>query len=387
MHLPGATMLSLPEKIIFVCALLASGYGAALATKRIVRLLKRGGGKPDWKLAKRRLISVILKVVSFQPVFRFRFLPSLFHRLVGWGFIYYLLVNLGDILSAFIPDFVFLGEGLVGDIYRLGSDLLSGAVLAGMSALIVRRFILKPEEMNARQDILLDPHARQGIRRDSAIVSAFILPHVGARFIGESIRLAKIGADPWQPFASLVSGLWQGLSHVTLTMGEHLAFWLALGSILVFVPYFLYSKHIHLITAPINFLLKPERRSIGELGKLDFENEDIELFGAIQLEHLGWEQLLDAYACIMCYRCQEVCPAYNTGKKLSPAALEINKRYFLNIEGAKMASGEASSQALLEFAIPLEAIWACTACGACIDICPVGNEPMRDIMDIRRRWC
>lgn len=384
MHLPGATMLSLPEKIVFVCALLASGYGAALATERIVRLLKRGGGKPDWKLANRRLISVIFKVVSFQPVFQFRFLPSLFHGLVGWGFIYYLLVNLGDILSAFIPDFVFLGEGLPGDVYRLGSDLLSGAVLVGMSALIVRRFILKPEAMNARQDILLDPRARRGIRRDSIIVSVFILTHVGARFIGESIRLAKIGADPWQPFASLVSGLWQGLSHVTLTVGEHLAFWLTLGSILAFVPYFLYSKHIHLITGPINFLLKPERRSIGELGKLDFENEDIELFGAIQLEQLGWEQLLDAYACIMCYRCQEVCPAYNTGKKLSPAALEINKRYFMNIEGAKLASGAASSQSLLEFAIPSEAVWACTACGACIDICPVGNEPMRDIMDIRR---
>jgi Fe-S oxidoreductase len=86
----------------------------------------------------------------------------------------------------------------------------------------------------------------------------------------------------------------------------------------------------------------------------------------------------------MCYRCQEVCPAYNTGKVLSPAAMEINKRYFLNQEGARLANGEASSQTLIEFAIPTEAVWACTACGACTDICPVGNEPMRDIMDIRR---
>jgi Fe-S oxidoreductase len=86
----------------------------------------------------------------------------------------------------------------------------------------------------------------------------------------------------------------------------------------------------------------------------------------------------------MCYRCQQVCPAYNTGKVLSPAALEINKRYFLNQEGARLASGEQSSQTLLEFAITKEAVWACTACGACVDICPVGNEPMRDILDIRR---
>jgi Fe-S oxidoreductase len=93
---------------------------------------------------------------------------------------------------------------------------------------------------------------------------------------------------------------------------------------------------------------------------------------------------MDAYACIMCYRCQQVCPAYNTGKVLSPAALEINKRYFLNYYGAHIAKGDASPQTLLEFAIPPDAIWACTACGACIDICPVNNEPMRDILDIRR---
>ncbi len=69
---------------------------------------------------------------------------------------------------------------------------------------------------------------------------------------------------------------------------------------------------------------------------------------------------------------------------LSPAALEINKRYFLNYYGAEIAKGGASPQTLVEYAIPPEAIWACTACGACIDICPVDNEPMRDILDIRR---
>ncbi len=117
---------------------------------------------------------------------------------------------------------------------------------------------------------------------------------------------------------------------------------------------------------------------------MDFEDESVEQFGATRLEDLGWNQILDAYACIMCNRCQEVCPAYNTGKVLSPAALEINKRYFVNQEGERLAAGEASSQTLLEFAISKEAVWACTACGACTDICPVGNDPMRDIMDIRR---
>jgi len=127
-----------------------------------------------------------------------------------------------------------------------------------------------------------------------------------------------------------------------------------------------------------------ERLSVGELTDLDFEDERIEQFGAERLEHLSWSGIMDAYACIMCNRCQDVCPAYETGKVLSPAALEINKRYFLNQEWGRLAAGEKSSQKLTDFAITPEAIWACTACGACVDICPVGNEPMRDILETRR---
>jgi Fe-S oxidoreductase len=208
--------------------------------------------------------------------------------------------------------------------------------------------------------------------------------HVGARFIGQSLLIASTEPDRWQPFANSLSSLWLGLPEALLNVGIHISFWLAIGSILLFIPYFLYSKHLHLIVAPINFLIRPERKSIGELDKLDFDDETIDQFGASKIEDLEWKLILDAYACIMCYRCQEVCPAYETGKVLSPAALEINKRYFLNSQGARLAAGEASEQELTEFAITPEAIWACTACGACIDICPVGNEPMRDILQIRR---
>lgn len=389
-------MLTWPEKILFVLAVLAASYAAYRLANQILRTIGRGSGTLDKELALKRLGSVILKIGTLQPTFKIRFWPSLFHAFIAWGFIYYLLVNLGDVLQGFIPDFHFLGQGWVSGVYRLLADLLSVGVLVGMVAMLIRRFILKPATMTVRQDVLLHPKARAGIRRDSLIVGGFILIHVGSRFLGQSFQLAipgdyfsggnlvDIPLDPWQPFASLLGSLWDGWSATALLAAEHVAFWLALGTILAFMPYFLYSKHIHLFFAPLNFLLKPERRSIGELSKLNFDDESIEQFGVTRLEDLGWEQIMDAYACIMCYRCQQVCPAYNTGKVLSPAALEINKRYFINQEGAQLAQGQASSQTLIEFAISEEAVWACTACGACIDICPVNNEPMRDILDIRR---
>jgi len=377
-------MLTLPEKILFILAAIVSFYLTYRGANRIVHLIGRGHGKVDWQLGRKRLGNVLVRVITMQPTFSLRLGPSLLHAFVAWGFIYYVLVNIGDVLSGFFRGFHFLGQGLIGHLYQLGGDLLTVGVLVGMVCLLVRRFVIKSPELTARDKVLFHPRARAGIHRDSAIVGAFILIHVGCRFIGESFQVAAEGGDPWQPFASIVANLWKGLSPSALVVGEHIAFWLALGTILAFLPYFLYSKHIHLFFAPLNFLLKPERRSIGELSKLNFDDESVEQFGATRLEDLGWEQLMDAYACIMCYRCQQVCPAYNTGKVLSPAALEINKRYFFNSEGARMAKGEASSQKLIEFAIPEEAIWACTSCGACVDICPVNNEPMRDILDIRR---
>ncbi len=377
-------MLTLAEKILFALCVVVSLTFTSLAVRRIVRIISRGKGRPDWKLLRQRLLSITPRILTFQPLFRFRLVPSTLHLLIGWGFLYFILVNLGDLLQGYIPGYEFLGTGRLSDLYRLGSDIFSIAVLVGISGMLIRRFIVKPAILSARPDVLLHPKARFGIKRDSAIVGTFVTTHVLARFLGESFTLAQSGADPWQPFATFVSPLFRSWSPQALTIGIHATLWISLGAILAFMPYFLYSKHIHLFFAPINFAIKPPRRSIGELSRLDFSDESVESFGVSHLEDLGWEQLVDAYSCIMCYRCQQVCPAYNTGKVLSPAALEINKRYFLNVFGSELANGKPSPQPLVKFAIPPEAIWACTACGACIDICPVNTEPMRDILDIRR---
>lgn len=367
-------MLTLPEKIIFVLAVCISLFFTWRGVRQIIAWIASGQGKPDWALASKRLWRVLGRIVIFQPVFRFRFWPSLFHAFVGWGFGFYMLVNLFDVLRAYVSGFEI--NGTIGDVYRLLADLLSIGVLVGIVFFVVRRFIFRPSNLTSRETTLLLPEARSGIRRDSAIVAAFIFLHVGGRFLGETFVIAGSAPDAWQPFATAVAGLWSGWSRQALTVGEHVAFWLALGLILAFLPYFPHSKHIHLFFAPLNFLLKPERRSIGELTYLNMEDMSLEQFGASKMKDLGWEQLMDSYACIMCFRCQDVCPAYQTGKVLSPAALEINKRYHLNLHGD-------TEKAMLDL-IPEEAVWACTSCGACVDICPVGNEPMRDILDVRR---
>ena len=379
-------MLTSVEKYIFLLVLFLIGYLTIRAVRRLAGIMQRGAGKPDWRLAVRQTPLALGKALTFFAVFQSRPLVSFFHGLVGWGFLYYMLVNLGDLLTGLIPNFHFLGRGLMSDLYRLGADLLSVAVLAGMIVLMLRRYVLRPEALKTRASTMLLPKARGGIMRDSGLVGIFILMHVGARFMGEVLQLAEHGADPWQPAASLLAAPFAAalITPQALTIGQHVCWWLAIGLIMAFIPYFPHTKHIHLIMGPLNYALHPARRSPGELDRLNFEDESIETFGVSMLEDLSWKGLLDAYACIMCNRCQDACPAYQTGKILSPAALEINKRYKLNTIATSFAEGAQSTAKLLDFAIPAEAVWACTACGACIQACPVGNEPMRDILEIRR---
>ena len=375
-------MLSNPEKMILVALLFISVIAAFLAFRKVFCIITKGAGEINWSQAGKRFINVLLQVITMRPTFDLRIGVGIAHLVLVWGFLLFLFVNLGDVLEGLITGFTFPGTGIIGSIFRLMSDIFSAAVLIVMIFFLIRRFVLKDKDLSTRKTILLRPEARKGIQKDSAIVGVFIIFHIGTRLLGESIAIAQVGVDVWQPFASMLAGLWMHLPNPDLT--RHIMYWLSLGSILIFIPYFPFTKHIHLFFAPLNLLLKPGRSSIGAMNKIDMQDERIETFGAATMHDLSVSQLMDAFACIMCYRCQEVCPAYVTGKVLSPAALEINKRYYLNNESAQFLSEESDQQHLTEWAIPEEAVWACTACGACIDICPVNNEPMMDILDIRR---
>lgn len=374
-------MLTTFEKFFFGLALLLTMVLGIRAAFQLRNIIQRGSSDKSAP----RLGYAIFNTITFAPVFRTRLPESVLHGFVAWGFIYFLLVNLVDILEGLISGFSFLGSSWLGIVYRVFADISSALIILAMLALLLRRFLLKPAELTIRSDILLDERARHGIRRDSLIVGCFIILHIGARLLGQGLHLAEIGLDHWQPVASWISTWFAATAPATLEIARHVSWWLALGSILMFIPYFPHSKHLHLIMTPINFAMKPTRRSPGALDPLDFEDESIEQFGAERIEQLSSSSILDAYACIMCNRCQDVCPAYATGKSLSPAAIEINKRYFLKHEASLLAGGADSHAALTEYVLTPEAAWACTACGACLDICPVGNEPMLDIMEIRRQ--
>lgn len=382
-------MLTLVEKILFILCVAAAVYYGYLGFKKLYLVIRRGQGELDVKKFVAQLIDAAVNWVALLPTWRARKVSSVFHAMIAWGFTFYFLVNFGDVLQGYFP-ITFLGKGAIGNVYRFLADIFSVSVLVGMIYFLVRRFIVDTPALKYHSNIkLMDRIKQGGVRRDSMIVGFFILFHVGFRFLGETFtlagdRLATGVGDAGQPFANLVSGLWGGMSAGTIDVMRHVCWWVALGLILAFIPYFPRTKHIHLIMSGVNFLTKPKRTSRGALEPINFEDESIEQFGVARLEQLPWTHLVDAYACIMCNRCQDVCPAYTTGKELSPSALEVNKRYYINEHVDLLAAGKESPDRMLDFAISESAVWACTACGACIEVCPVGNEPMFDILYMRR---
>ena len=319
-----------------------------------------------------------------NTLFKTRPFIGFVHALVAWGFTLYLVVNIVDVLYGFIPNFKFLPDSIIGDIYRLFVDTFSVLVLVGVLYFLVRRFIIKDDRLLTKDPVMLSDKAQKGMLIDSLLVGAFIIIHIGSRFLSASFEIAIHGPDRSQPAANFVASFWSNMPMETLHLSEHITWWLALGLILAFLPYFPFSKHAHLFMGPLNIMAAVDRRSMAAIETIDFENEELEQFGASNIQHLPQTQLLDGYACIQCSRCQDACPAYETGKELSPSAMEINKRYFINENVNSLANGESIDKALTEWMLTEEAAWSCTTCGYCVEVCPVGNEPMIDILRARQ---
>ena len=387
-------MLTLTEKIVFLIYAATCGYFAYLGFRNLILAVRRGDSHyyfPRWNQALQRVREAISRTISQVTVFRARPVASFFHSFIFYGFIFYLLVNVFDGLKGFVSPALLhgLNFGLLGGIYRLAADLFSVLILLGVVYFIIRRFIQQDKALEQRPGTLLHEKVAEGsIRRDSLIVATFIFLHVGFRLLGEGFLLAYEGhRDSWQPFASMITSM-VGFGDNRL-LGWHIGWWGAIGLIVAFLPYFPRSKHIHLFMAPVNFALERRQEDggkvpLGALEPINFEDEGLEQYGVARLEHFKEAQLLDAYACIQCNRCTEVCPANTTGKALSPAAIEINKRYELMSLAPQLANGEASPREVMEFVLNDASLWACTTCGACIEVCPVGCEQMIDIIDIRR---
>jgi nitrate reductase gamma subunit/ferredoxin len=321
-------MLSPIEKILFAFLALVCIVATINTFGQMYKIVMRGPGKLKLNDLPRRIVTGLVALISQGRIIRHRKLSSLFHYGVAWGFIFYFLVNAIDVAEGLVTGFEFFPDNIIGDVYRFAADIFGALVLIGVIYFVLRRFAWGDPALTIRDNVKLLPQVRSGgVSKDSFVVGLFILCHVGFRMMAAAFHIAQHGADPGQPVANLIAQTFLvGGSETALNFGWHFSWWVAVGLVLMFLPYFPYTKHAHLFMGPFNFMTSPDRTYLGQMFTLDFEDESIEQFGASTLFDLEQTKLVDAFACIMCNRCQEVCPAYRTGKELSPAAVEINKR-------------------------------------------------------------
>ena len=206
------------------------------------------------------------------------------------------------------------------------------------------------------------------------------------------------------PVSQWILPLFDGLSVAQVVAVERTAWWLHITSILIFLNYLYYSKHLHIILAfPNTWFAK--LAPLGQLTNMQAVTDEVKLmldpnadpytepasdaapntFGAADVADLNWVQLMNAYSCTECGRCTAECPASQTGKKLSPRKIMMDTRDRLIEVGVALNKGEQpNANTLLDNYISREELWACTSCNACVETCPIAIDPLSIITDMRR---
>ena len=307
-----------------------------------------------------------------------RLVPGLVHAAVFWGFLVLfptIVLAVAGVIDRepWLPEASPLGWLEQQGWFAFLVDLFALLVLAGVVAAFLIRKVQRPERFRGS-------HLREAdliLALIAGIVTTLLLWHASA---------IALGLNPWPGSWSPVSN---ALSHLfgagtTTEAFERVFVWAHVLIILSFLAYLPHSKHLHIATAALNVFFG-RTRARGRLEPLDFESEDESAlrFGAGTVADLTWKQMLDAMSCTECGRCQDVCPAYATGKELSPKLLIMGIRDQLFAEGpAVLAGGELS--ALVPNAVSDDVVWDCVTCGACVHECPVSIEHVDHIVDLRR---
>jgi Fe-S oxidoreductase len=308
-----------------------------------------------------RRIAIFFVEVLGQTKVRKRLTAGWAHAMIFWGFLAFAVstLNLLDRLAVG-------GQGfLVGplDGFDLVVDVFAALIILGCVVLAVRRYVVKPPYLTYHS-------------HESGIVLAAIaviaVTHLGERYLAGT------------------TSTYFGYAHLVVAF-----------TFLAYVPT---SKHFHILGAPFNSVLQ----QLQDHQKMDFMDLEKELdeakgetYGFNRLGQLGWKDRLDLITCIECGRCQEACPAYATGKLLSPRDFIVDLKYHASgkqphgkqaavareafaAAGGSVEGVDLEAQPLIDHVIATQTLWECTTCMACVQACPVDIDHLSMLLNMRR---
>lgn len=298
--------------------------------------------------------------------------PGIMHLAIFWGFV---VLFIGTASIVFEED---LRIPIYNGTYYLGlsflMDILGLAAIIGICMALWRRYVVKPDRLDNKPD--------------DAISLVLILVILVTGMLLEGIRIAFI-SDPWAnwtPIGSAIAALFAGVAPAALQTVHAFFWWFHMLLSFGFIAYLPYSKMFHILTGALNQYFAKDKAG-QSLKPLDLENEDLEQFGVAEIQQFTWKQLMDGDACIRCGRCQDNCPAYLTGKTLSPKKFTQDLKNHLSLVGPLLLNkkeGEEIARPLIPEAVQDEDIWSCVTCRSCEEQCPMFVEHVPKIVDLRR---
>jgi Fe-S oxidoreductase len=373
-------------RIVVASIITAAAFAVAgLRLWRLGRLILAGGPAPGrTRGAWRRLGAELVEVIGQRKLLR-RWQSGIPHALTFWGFVV-LLFTIIETYGAVLYDKRFAIPG-IGHAAALGflEDLFSLLVLAAIVGFAVIRLVDSPRRRERASRFY-------GSHLGVAWLALLFIALVVITLIGYRAAQVNTGDFPYGSWAFAAHGLAGLLRPLGAGVNAALETALLLANVAVvmaFLVLVVYSKHLHILLAPLNVAFSRRPRALGAL------QVPQNPAGAGRIEQLSWKQLLDLATCTECGRCQAACPAWSSDQPLSPKLLVMSLRDHLFASapllvgaGRPHAGGDGvrpPTAPLVPDVVSADVVWSCTTCGSCVEQCPVDIEHVDTIVDLRRR--
>lgn len=352
---------------------------------RRYQLIRLGQYENRFDQPVKRIINGTLSIFGQGRVLRWKY-AGVLHFFIFWGFIVLLTAIIDMITQSLGFSIPFIRDN---PYLFLLQDIVCLMVILGLIMAAVNRYIRRPKRFEGSSLL------------DASIILILIFFVIVTLFIERGTRILlvenifRLDMFSLTFLSNFVANIFSSLSFNALNIIHQIAWWAHILIIFGFLVYIPSSKHMHLMACPINEYFRSYEIK-GVLRKMDIDVEEAETFGVSKVNEFTWKQLLDSYACTECGRCQDNCPAYQTEKPLSPKILHVDlKEHLLEVGPELVKKGEATEEkpqekkegeekALIGGVFSEEFLWACTTCRACQEQCPVYNEHIQKIVDMRR---
>ncbi len=346
------------------------------------RLIPISKGAPDPRFDNLGLrFKNLIKYWLFQYKQPRYMVAGVIHIVIFVGFLVLSIRSISLVIEGFYPGFVFpfLG-GALGKVYSVLKSYFATFVFIACIVAAVRRVVFKPERYKVPP--------KYG--KEHTAEAVLVLGLIGSLMVFESLFEASSGsAHEIIPPLTLVWFFKKALltASVPFLQGTHSASYFLHDIIFFFFLCFLpFGKHFHVITSIFNvFFMRLERGTIKPVkwGVSEEELDDLEHFGVKYFEDFTWKHMLDFYTCVDCGRCSDNCPANYVGRPLSPRFITIKSRDYM-FDRYPIFGKVKLKEPVVGKVFEEHEIWSCTTCGACEEECPVCNEYINKIVDLRR---